>query len=88
MIDRPPTVPPPRLQRNAAPPPPATDAEATPEAQPQTGMQTADTWAKQMETPEWLAAAARAYGGWIEGQELSEADYSAAIEAVQKMEVR
>lgn len=42
---------------------------------------TAEAWAELRTTPAWLFAAARAYHGWPIGQELTAAEFDAAVEA-------
>jgi hypothetical protein len=45
-------------------------------------MKTIEDWAALKETPDWLFAAAKMRHKWGEGRELTEADYTKAIEDV------
>lgn len=39
-----------------------------------------EAWAKELETPDWLFAAAKSIRKWGEGKELSKSDFEAAVD--------
>jgi hypothetical protein len=45
-------------------------------------------WAMEKKTSPWWVAGAAMHAGWALGREVNEADYDAAITAVQKVRVR
>ncbi|WP_407540467.1 hypothetical protein Q0M94_03450 [Deinococcus radiomollis] len=56
---------------------PKPDTKAAPEAAP-SDLKPVETWKAELNTPEWLFAAARSAQNWPVGQEVSEAEYSKA----------
>jgi hypothetical protein len=65
-----------------------TDGENTAPARPITfgsdrDKKQIETWKAELNTPDWLFAAARSAQNWPEGLELSEAEYSKATAAAE-----
>lgn len=50
-------------------------------AAPKPETKTFEQWAIDLETPTWLLAAARVKHGWGYGQELTQVDFEAALDA-------
>lgn len=53
-----------------------------------TGPESIETHAVKLETPAWALAAAKAQYRWVEGEEMTEGDYRAAIQDITSLEVR
>jgi hypothetical protein len=65
-------------EKNSEPSPTAAESELKPDPTPESELKPVEAWKAELNTPEWLFAAARNAQNWPDGLELSEAEYSKA----------
>lgn len=66
----------------------AAPVPAAPVAPPAAAIKTAEEWAEIVKPARWLWPSARFLKGWAIGQEITRAEFEAAIEAVKTVEHR